>query len=159
MDIIKSQLGRADLKAQYSQGWIPEASEPGSKEAWSQEVLKHHFTPMNYFFPSWESCLLMVPTPAFHPSQSCVLFFFFFLMNPRGTGTNSTISLSIYNGRSIKSIHAVPECLHPAGHQNLRVEPPSGCSKVTRLDLISEPSSVASVKPAFTSSLWVDSQI
>lgn len=36
VDIVKSQLGRADLEAQCSQGWIPEASlalkRPGAKK-------------------------------------------------------------------------------------------------------------------------------
>lgn len=52
-------------------------------------MLKHHFTPTNYFLPSWESSLLMVPTPLFTPSPAKVVGFVY--LNPRGTGTNSAI--------------------------------------------------------------------
>lgn len=104
--------------------------------------MRHHFTPMNYSFPSWESCLFMVPTPGFHsiPSQRCVCARV--CLPPEA---DFKISLPICKARSMQSIQA-DSCCHPADHQNLGAEMPSGCSKVVRLDSTSQPSSVASVK-------------
>lgn len=57
---------------------------------------------------------------------------------------NKLYHLPLHLQRSIKAIHAAPGCLRPADHRNLRDELLPGCSKVTKLDLISKPSSMAS---------------